>query len=372
MNNREEQYRSFIESAPMAVAMLDTDLHYLAVSDQWHRQYHLEEDRDLIGEHHYNVFPEIRDMPGWLETHQQCLQGKEFSKEEDVFERKDGTRQYIRRAIRPWYLSSDEIGGLLMYTEDITDIVEARKQAASNEKELEKKVAKRTEKLERANKDLEAFSYSVSHDLRTPLRAITGFGQILLEDHGHELGDEGQRLLNIIIDNTEKMATLIDDILSFSRVSRADLVQTEINMHQLFKDAVQTVKNGYSELDDKIELTINELPPAKGDMSLIKQVAVNLVSNAIKYSANSDSIQVEIGYQQEGEQAVYFIKDNGVGFDMKYENKLFGVFERLHSSAEFEGTGVGLSLVKRIIQQHNGGIWAESEPDKGATFFFHL
>ena len=151
-----------------------------------------------------------------------------------------------------------------------------------------------------------------------------------------------------------------------------DITWSDLDMNQVFKDAAKTVENGYPELKEKIDLEIDDLPSENGDMSLVKQAAVNLISNAVKYSGNNDSIRIEIGCRQEGEQNIYYVQDNGVGFDMKYADKLFGVFQRLHSSAEFEGTGVGLSLVKRIIQQHNGKIWAESEPGKGATFFFHL
>ncbi|HKK45712.1 MAG TPA: ATP-binding protein [Balneolaceae bacterium] len=369
---RDEQYHSFISRAPMAVAMLDKNMNYIAVSDRWCTQYDLAEKQDLIGRNHYDVFPEIQQKPEWKEMHKKSLEGKYFVNDEDVFIRKDGSKHYIRRAVGPWYLPNNEVGGLLIYTEDISDIVRAREQAASHKKRLEQEVRERTQKLEQANKDLEAFSYSVSHDLRTPLRAITGFSQILLEEHVDELSAEGRRLLNIVIDNTEKMGTLIDDILAFSRVSRTELVKTEVDLKQLFEDAAQTVMEGYSEIKDRVEFEIQELPKAKGDLSFLKQVAVNLVSNAIKYSSKEETIQVEVGFKQDDQRPTYYVRDNGVGFDMKYSDKLFGVFERLHSSADFEGTGVGLSLVERIIERHDGKIWANGKKGEGATFFFKL
>lgn len=356
----------------MAVAMLDKDMNYLAASDRWCSQYSLGEEENIIGRNHYKLFPEVKQMPDWLEMHEKGLEGEYFQNDEEVFIQKDGTTHYLRRTVGPWYLSDDEIGGLLIYTEDISDIVRAREQAASRKKKLEARVKERTRKLEQSNSDLEAFSYSVSHDLRTPLRAITGFSQILLEDHTDELGEEGRRLLNIVIDNTEKMANLIDDILAFSRVSRAELVKTEVDMKRLFKDASQTVLESNPEMKEKVNLKVQELPKVEGDMSLLKQVAVNLVSNAIKYSSKEETVRVEVGYQNREQQTTYYVHDNGVGFDMKYSDKLFGVFERLHSSAEFEGTGVGLSLVHRIIDRHGGKIWADSKKGEGATFFFKL
>lgn len=370
--NKRKQYRSFISRAPMAVAMTDKKMNYMAVSDRWRSQYDLGDASDIIGRNHYDIFPEVRDMPEWMQMHKRGLEGEYFVNDEEKFIRKDGTIYYLRRAVGPWYLPDNQIDGLLIYTENISEVVKARKQAASHKKRLEKQVRERTRKLEQANSDLEAFSYSVSHDLRTPLRAITGFSQILQEDYADNLGEEGQRLLSVVIDNTDKMATLIDDILSFSRVSRAELVKTEVNVEQLFEDAIQNMLESYPELKDKVNIQIGDLPKTEGDMSLLKQVAVNLISNAVKYSSKEKTIRIEVGCRHDGDQPVYYVRDNGVGFDMQYTDKLFGVFERLHSSADFEGTGVGLSLVHRIIEQHNGEIWAESEPGEGATFYFKL
>lgn len=224
--------------------------------------------------------------------------------------------------------------------------------------------------LETANKELEAFSYSVSHDLRAPLRAMDGFTRILQEDYASKLDDEGKRLLNIVSDNAKKMGHLIDDLLKFSRLSRKELTFSEINMYDLANDVYQ---QSCSDKDKgKIEFRLHNIPPAFGDSSMMRQVWVNLISNAIKFSSHKAKQLIEIGCNTEGSQNHYYIKDNGDGFDMLYINKLFGVFQRLHAESDFEGTGVGLAIVQRIILRMNGRVWAEGKVDEGATFYFVL
>ncbi len=244
---------------------------------------------------------------------------------------------------------------------DITRLMEAKDKLREAQQEKEE-----------VNKDLEAFSYSVSHDLRTPLRAISGFSQILREDHADKLDEEGLRLLEVVIDNTRKMGTLIDDMLAFSRLTRASFEKDKVNMNQLFSDAYMIATEAVPDLREKIEVDIQDLPEGFGDLSLLKQAAVNLLTNAIKYSSGNERIDIEVGSTQREDAYVYYVRDNGVGFDMKYADKLFGVFQRLHSSSEYEGTGVGLSIVKRVINHHGGEVWAESEPGEGAVFYFSL
>ncbi|WP_299579577.1 ATP-binding protein [Mucilaginibacter sp.] len=236
--------------------------------------------------------------------------------------------------------------------------------------DLENKVIERTSQLENVNKELEAFSYSVSHDLRTPLRAINGYSIMFKEDYGDVLDAEGNRILQNIILNAKMMGKLIDDLLSFSRLGKKDLTLTTINMQQMAESVVNDLLQ--HEPEDKYRIIITSLPPVETDAVMIKQVFLNLISNAIKYSAKKDTPEIEIGFKDEETQITYYIKDNGAGFDMAYANKLFGVFQRLHSQEEFEGTGVGLALVKRIIDKHKGEIWAEGEERNGATFYFSL
>ena len=220
------------------------------------------------------------------------------------------------------------------------------------------------------NKELESFSYSVSHDLRAPLRAINGYTKMLKAELGTSQNDEATRLMNNIIDNAKKMGLLIDDLLAFSRIGRRELVKINIPMHALVQGICNELKEEAP--GRHIEFRINKLLPALADNMAIKQVWLNLVSNAIKYSRLKDNALVEIGSKANGKEVTYFIKDNGAGFDMRYANKLFGVFQRLHSDEEFEGTGVGLALVHRIISKHGGRTWAEGKVNEGATFYFTL
>jgi len=237
--------------------------------------------------------------------------------------------------------------------------------------ELEQRVTDRTAELETANKELEAFSYSVSHDLRAPLRAIDGFSRILLEDYVDKLDDEGRRLLNVVRDNTSRMAQLIDDILKFSRTGRAEMTVAEIDMEKLARDVFAELQKPWVD-STKLQIEIDRLPGAFGDSALIRQVFVNLLSNAIKFSRNRDPARIKVGFSIEGDEAVYYVKDNGAGFDMQFADKLFGVFQRLHAVTEFEGTGIGLAIVKRIITRHGGRVWAEGKVNEGATIYFSL
>ena len=248
---------------------------------------------------------------------------------------------------------------LLMIVEDITDLM-------LTEIELKKK----TEYLELANKELEAFSYSVSHDLRAPLRHIGGFIDLLIKGNLSQLDDKGIRYLNIISASSKEMGNLIDALLTFSRLGRTGLKITELNSGDMVKKVLKIFDN---ELKGKnVEITVFELPKIKGDESLINQVWVNLISNALKYSRNREKAVIEIGGKIENGETIFHVKDNGVGFDMNYAEKLFGVFQRMHKATDFEGIGIGLANVNRIVTKHGGKCWAESEVDKGATFYFSL
>jgi two-component system sensor kinase len=234
----------------------------------------------------------------------------------------------------------------------------------------EKELIKRTTQLETANKELEAFSYSVSHDLRAPLRAIDGFSRVILEEYKDKLDDEGKRYLNIVRDNTQKMGQLIEDLLALSRLGRKEMQVSRIDMAKLAKTVFDELKDANP--GRNIQLEIKTLPPAYGDQAMIHQVFVNLLSNAIKFTQFKEKAVIEIGFNTQMNENVYYVKDNGVGFDMQYSNKLFGVFQRLHSAEDFDGTGVGLAIVQRIIHRHGGKVWAEGKVNEGATFYFNI
>lgn len=235
---------------------------------------------------------------------------------------------------------------------------------------LNQKLNEQTDKLEDANQELEAFAYSVSHDLRVPLRAIDGFSRILVEDYEDKLDDEGIRLINIIRDNTAKMGHLIDDILLLSRASRQEMKLNKLDMAALAKSVYDDFHADTA--GRNIEFNIGNLPNAYGDRAMLGQVFQNLIGNAIKFTRQKDPGIIEVGGRKEGKEIVYYVKDNGAGFDMKYINKLFGLFQRLHSPEEFEGTGVGLSIVQRVIKRHGGNVWGEGAVDEGATIYFTL
>jgi len=247
---------------------------------------------------------------------------------------------------------------------------DSREELARLNGELERRVAERTEQLEAANQELEAFAYSVSHDLRTPLRAVDGFSAALTEDFGPQLPPEAQRFVGLIRDGARRMATLIDDLLSFSRLSKVPLTKRAVNTGQLVSESLEDLRSQIGERE--IDFCIQDLPECLGDPRLLKQVWVNLLSNAIKYTRPRQQAAIQVGCEKQSGEDVYFIRDNGAGFDMRYADKLFGVFQRLHSAAEFEGTGVGLANVQRIVRRHGGRVWADAEVDKGATFFFTL
>jgi PAS domain S-box-containing protein len=281
---------------------------------------------------------------------QQVNQGTSLNQYETTHLRKDGKRIDISLTISPIFDKARNIIGISKISRDITEL------------------KKRENKIKQLNKELDAFTYSVSHDLRAPLRSISGFAQILLEDYSSKLDDEGKRVTNVIIRNTNRMGNLIDDLLNFARMNRKKLTFSRINMEQLVRQVIQE----FSENNGKLEIKNGEILPTIGDQSMITQVWVNLISNAVKYSSRNERIYIEIGSYKQNHENCYYVKDNGVGFSMDYANKLFGVFQRLHKADEFDGTGVGLALVKRIIQRHRGRVWAEGEVNKGATFYFSL
>jgi light-regulated signal transduction histidine kinase (bacteriophytochrome) len=268
--------------------------------------------------------------------------------------------------------------------EEVTEFVRMKLRSAGSPAELNARVEQMeaevfqssqklqatNQQLEAANKELEAFSYSISHDLRAPLRAVDGYSHAVIEDFGPLLPAEGQRQLQIIRQSAQSMGQLIDDLLSFARLSRSPLNTQTVKMEVLVRMTLDELKDQHA--GRQVEINIGALPPCEGDPALLKQVWINLLSNALKYSRKRAHAIVEIGCLERPGEAVYFVRDNGSGFDMRYVNKLFGVFQRLHRAEDYEGTGVGLAIVQRIVHRHGGRVWAESTEGQGATFYFSL
>jgi PAS domain S-box-containing protein len=283
---------------------------------------------------------------------------------------KDGSFYWVDTTVVPFLNEQGKPRQYVAIRTDITERKVAEEKIHELNTSLEQRVVERTAQLEAANKELEAFSYSVSHDLRAPLRAVDGFSQAVVEDYGPQLPEEGQRYLRTIREGAQRMGTLIDDLLTFSRLSRQPANRQPVDTGKLVREILEEL-NPRSP-DRQVEIRLGDLPPCQGDAALVRQVWVNLLSNAFKYTRQREVAIVDIGCAHEAGANVYYVRDNGTGFDMKYAHKLFGVFQRLHRAEDYEGTGVGLAIVQRVVHRHGGRVWAEAALDRGATFYFTL
>lgn len=367
---QKRQLEMFVKYTPAAVAMFDTEIQYLMASDRWYTDYGLDPKVSIIGRSHYDVFPEIQGMDEWKAVHQRVLKGATVRTEVDEFPREDGSLMYLRYEVRPWYGQDGNVGGIIMFTEVITERIGAEIALKELNLQLENKVAERTTELRNANKEQESFNYTVSHDLRSPLRSIIGFSDVLKKRYGKELNEEAAKWIGIINSNAERMDRLIVDMLELSKAGKKELVLTEVDMKEVFDRAWSEVVNGYPQLD--IELDLGDLPNAIGDKVGVYQVWNNLLSNAVKYSSKKERVTIKVGSIVKENNIEYFVTDNGSGFDMKLVGKLFKPFQRLHTDADFEGNGIGLATAHKIIERSGGSMRVVSEVGVGSTFHFTL
>ncbi|HQJ20602.1 MAG TPA: ATP-binding protein [Bacteroidales bacterium] len=365
------RYEAILDSVPNIIMEVDTNKVYT-----WANQAGIDFfGDDVVGKEASYYFEDENDVYGIVNPLFTGVTDKMYV--ESFQRRRDGAIRLLAWWCTTIHDKNGKITGILSSATDITEQYRANAVLKASEErvrtlndELEYRVAMRTAQLEAANKELEAFSYSVSHDLRSPLRAIHSFTKILKEEYSPCLDEEGNRICEIIESSAIRMGTLIDDLLAFSRVGRTELLNTKVDMTYLAKTAFNELTT--PEERERIDFSISDLHFVYGDVPALKQVWTNLISNAIKYSSKRERAVINVGSVQNDKENIYFINDNGAGFDMKYAGKLFGMFQRLHNQKDFEGNGVGLAIVKRIISRHNGRVWAESEVNKGATFYFSI
>jgi PAS domain S-box-containing protein len=366
-----ERLNILVEHAPAALAMFDREMRYLHVSRRWKQSFELG-DRDLRGASHYEVFPETTQR--WKDIYRRGLEGETLHSDSELSQRSDGSEKWMRWNVLPWQSGEGKTGGIVMFAEDIT----ARKQAEENlirfNAELEKRVCERTAQLEASNREMESFTYSVSHDLRAPLRGIDGWSCALVEDYGPGLDDRARQYLDRVRSEAQRMGHLIDDLLHLSRLARSELSFTSVDLTALALTIVARLKDADPSRDT--EFVIAPGLSTQGDAHLLEIALTNLFDNAVKFSSKRAHARVEFGASgrcdREKPGPQFYIRDNGAGFDMAYANQLFAPFQRLHSCGEFPGSGIGLATVQRILHRHGGSIVPESHPQQGATFYFTI
>lgn len=367
LHNSEEKFRLAFETSPDSVTITRLkDGRFVFVNPSFESILGYAPD-EVIGRSSLDIdiWDDLRDRQKMIAALETTGKIENF---EACFHGRDGVLRHGLMSAAVIHLDGEP--HILNITRDITRLKQAEDARRAYAEKLEEMVKARTRDLEAANKELESFTYSVSHDLRAPLRHINGYISLLADRCMDSLPEKGRHYLDTIMDSANQMGLLIDNLLQFSRTGRQEVHQTRFDMNALFQEALNTLQPEGPAAS--IQWTIARMPEVSGDYSLLKQVWINLLDNAVKFTKNKKEARIEIGCKEEDKEFVFFVRDNGVGFDMQYTGKLFGVFQRLHSASAFEGTGIGLANVHRIILRHGGRTWAEAEPDKGAVFYFTL
>ena len=362
MENR-ARLQSILDNMPAIIYLKDLEGRYLFVNRQFLKVDGLLTEK-VIGKTIFDITP--REHAEIAHAHHQKILATQCAMEaEETVMRPDGlhTHLAVKFPIR-------DAGGKVIGTGGISTDITERKANEEERQRLTDELKRHATQLELANKELEAFSYSVSHDLRAPLRHIDGFVKLLDKTANSSLDERGRRFLDIIADSAHRMGNLIDDLLAFSRMGRVEMRHARVECDALIHEVMDSLK---SDMEGRnIEWKIAKLPQIQADAAMLRQVWANLIGNAVKYTRPRDPARIEIGCNENGKEVVFYICDNGVGFDMQYVNKLFGVFQRLHRVEEFEGTGIGLANVQRIILRHHGRVWAEGRVNEGSKFFFSV
>lgn len=367
LRESEERLQLFIEHAPAALAMFDREMRYIGVSRRWMNDYSLG-DREIIGRSHYEVFPEITERLKAI--HQRGLAGEVIQANKDNFIRLDGAVQWLRWAMRPWHAADSAIGGIVIFSEDITEQRRAETEIHRLNTELEERVRQRTAELVAANQELDSFAYAVSHDLRAPVRAMSGFSQALLEDFGESLDGEARVYLDQISIASHRMSDLINGLLTLSRSTRGGLRLEPVDLSAIAKRLL--MEHSAAELERQVVWQVEPDLCAQGDPLMLEVVMRNLIENAWKYTARTPNATIRVYTDDQDGERCFCVTDNGAGFDMSHSSRLFQAFQRLHRQDEFPGIGIGLATVQRIIHRHGGVIRAEGAPKRGATFRFTL
>jgi PAS domain S-box-containing protein len=357
--------KQLMENATENIYFKDTESRFIRINRNHAKKFGLDDPAKAIGKSDADFFSGEHVREARQDEEEIMRTGKPISKEEQETW-PDGRVTWVLTVKVPLRDSSGKIIGTFGLSRDIT----GRKVNEQQIKKLNDDLLLRSGQLESVNKELEAFSYSVSHDLRAPLRHIDGFVKLLDKSANSNLDERGRRYLEIIADSARRMGTLIDDLLVFSRMGRMELHCANVEPDALIHEVMETLQDDMK--DRKIEWKIAKLPQVRADLAMLRQVWANLIGNAVKYSRPRDPAIIEIGCNESDAEFVFYVRDNGVGFDMQYAHKLYGVFQRLHRVEEFEGTGIGLANVQRIVLRHHGRVWAESKLNEGSTFFFAI
>jgi len=368
LKRNEQILKLFVKYSPAAIAMFDKEMKYIVVSNRFKLDYELGE-KNIIGHSHYEIFPELKVE--WKALHKRCLAGEILKADEEQFVQNSGSIGWLRWEIHPWYDKEGEIGGLILFSEVITDRKKAQEEIKILNAELEQRVIDRTAQLDAANKELQTFTYSVSHDLKAPLRGIDGYSKLLEELYAKDLNEEAKYFVKTIRNGTKQMNRLIEDLLDYSRLERATLRMESIQIKKFINTIIDSFEIGAS---SKKTLFDTQVPDIEiiADSKGLSIALRNITENAIKFSAKNKNPKIEISLIEEPKFWLISMKDNGIGFDMKYKDRIFEIFQQLNLPEEFPGTGIGLAMVHKSMEKMGGKIWAESTVGNGATFYLQI